>query len=93
MPVVHLVGVCGFCLDEPGVCHHPECPRGPALDPLGAAPAQSAPRPATRPSVLGGPAAAAVAVAPVAAAPSLPARPVPHLATAPSVTMITKGSR
>ena len=86
MSVVHLVGVCGFCLDEPGVCHHPECPRGPAMGPLGVGPAHAAPRPATRPSVLGGPVAAVVAVAPPASAPHLPARPVPHLATAPSVT-------
>lgn len=72
--------LCPFCLDERGPCAHPECPFG-ASEPLvpGLAGAHPA-RPATRPSILGGPAAEAVP-SPVHAARLRP----PHIATAPSV--------
>jgi len=73
-----MMRLCGFCLDEPGPCAHPECPRGPseALDAVADAP----PRPATRPSIVGGP-RAEVVPAPVATA----APRAPHIATSPSI--------
>jgi len=70
--------LCGFCLDEPGPCAHPECPFG-AEDTIGDEGALP-PRPATRPSIVGGPAAAVV--------PSLAHGAntrAPHIATAPSI--------
>ncbi|MFO0745819.1 MAG: hypothetical protein U1F43_09105 [Myxococcota bacterium] len=72
--------LCGFCLDEPGPCAHPECPFGASEAPVMGLDAAAPTRPPTRPSVVGGP-AAEVVPAPVAT----PNPRAPHIATAPSV--------
>lgn len=81
-----MMALCGFCLDEPGPCAHPDCPFG-ATDAL-VSEAGHPERPATRPSIIGGPAAAVVPV-PVAA----PAARSPHIATAPSLASPTERRR
>ncbi|MCC6622008.1 MAG: hypothetical protein IT385_12170 [Deltaproteobacteria bacterium] len=73
-----MMRLCGFCLEEPGPCAHPECPFG-AERVIGVE-AQAPPRPATRPSIVGGPAAEVVPTTVSGAN----AR-APHIATAPSV--------
>ncbi len=81
-----MMRLCGFCLDEPGPCAHPECPFG-ATEVLGSD-GMAPPRPATRPSIVGGPAAEVVP------APVTSANPrAPHIATSPSVVSTPDGGR
>lgn len=73
-----MIGLCTFCLDEPpggdDRCAHPECPFGGGGH---VAATRLPPRTPTRPSLVGGPAAAVV--------PAAERAEVPHIGTQPSI--------